>query len=94
MTYCCMNCVGEKAIPGSKLCKMCYDAQNNELTHKVRDIETYTEDRLSFLYRKSKEIGLNHSRKHINKMITAGMTDDLILKTKPDILWTYGSPEV
>lgn len=87
----CRDCAENKQMRGSYVCESCFDEMNRQMITKTRDVETYNEDRNKFLARRSKELGLNHTAKDIRGMIRAGMTDNLILKTKDENVWTMGS---
>lgn len=87
----CTECVKGKRAPGSMLCQDCNKKHQEKLRQNYIDVETDDEPRIDFLIRKSKELGLPHTKKDINVMIFHGMTDDIILKTKPKSVWTRGS---
>lgn len=81
----------ERKTTNAKMCDECFQKQNEYLKTRLRDVETYDEDRLLFLVRKSEEFGLGYTKKEINSMIRSGMTDSLILKADSANVWTYGS---
>lgn len=85
----CMNHPKKRTV-NARLCNECFREQNDYLKTRVRDVETYDEDRLLFLYRKSKELDLGYTKKEIRGMVRSGMTDNLILKTGNSGVWTYG----
>lgn len=85
----CINHPKVKSMTNGVMCEKCFQKQNEELRKKIMDVETYNEDRLLFLLRKSKELDLGYSKKEIKRMVRSGMTDALILKTKRLNVWTY-----
>src|SRR5690625_2772747 len=88
----CNKCKSSKRMHrGTLLCSACYQKQNERLKTRLRNVETYNEDRLLFLARKSKELGLKHTLQDIKNMIHRGYTDQLILKTESWDVWTLGS---
>ena len=86
----CINHPNRRSMLNAFMCEECFQVQNEYLKTRVRDVETEKEDRLTFLFRRAKELGLNYTKREINKFIRAGMTDNLILKTKSDNVWVYG----
>lgn len=90
----CLDCnlvIGiEKARKGSLLCDGCFEEQFIPLKSRLRDIDK-KEDRLTFLYRKCKELDKVVTKGEIKRMISSGYTDELILKTEGVSLWTYGN---
>lgn len=89
----CINHKKRKAMNNAIMCEECYDNQNKYLKTRIRDVETYDEDRYLFLTRKAKELGLTYTNKDIKSMMAAGMTDHLILKTENYHVWCYGNEQ-
>lgn len=85
------KCGEPRMHPFTLLCEGCYQEQNKRLKSRVRDVETHNEDRTTFLVRRSRELGLNYTRKQIRAFIRQGYTDNLILKTESWGVWTLGS---
>src|SRR5690625_6591528 len=76
----CIQCDNPRAkMRGTLLCEDCLTNTAKSLKSKLRDVETFNEDRREFLFRKNKELNIGHTEKEIISMIDAGMTDAMIL---------------
>lgn len=87
----CIQCDNPRAkMRGTLLCEDCLADTAKSLKSKLRDVETFDEDRREFLFRKNKELNLGYTKKEIISMIDAGMTDAMILSDDTIAIWRYG----
>src|SRR5690625_8005242 len=66
----CIQCDNPRAkMRGTLLCEDCLTNTAKSLKSKLRDVETFDEDRREFLLRKNKELNIGHTEKEIISMI-------------------------
>lgn len=76
----CNTCQEYTRESGSILCEYCNGELIKRMRNNARDVDCIDEDRLDFLLRVAKEMGLKKSEEKIKRQYRQGYGDDLILR--------------
>lgn len=90
----CIDCGTEKEtirLTGSFQCEPCKSNLIERINGNYRNIDVPNEERLEFLMRRAKELGINKTEKDIKKMIFNGYEDWQILSNEKIHVWTWGN---